>query len=171
MRIKQKGMGMTEVLVALVLLTIGAGSLVSLQLKSIDASADSLRRVEAMNIARDMVENIRTNPSQKDTYFSFSDTQNKFKTAGAGVDCYNKECTPVQKAKFDLTEMYNHAQRNGFVMQTANCPSNSGRKCIYVAWGSTSPTVGNNQNTNCVKATGGTSVYHENAKCVFLEAM
>lgn len=171
MRIKQKGLGMTEVLVSLVLLTVGAGSLISVQLKTVDASSDSLRRVEAMNIARDMIETIKTNPTQKDTYFNFSNSQNKFKTAGAGINCYSVECTPVQKAKFDLTEIYNHAERSGFVMQTATCPNNTVRKCIYVAWGATSPNIGTNANVNCVKSTGGKSVYHENAKCVFMEAM
>lgn len=171
MRVKQRGLGMTEVLVSLVLLTVGAGSLITVQLNTVDASADSLRRVEAMNIARDMVETIRMNPTQKDTYFTFSDTQTKFKTAGGNLSCYSVECAPDQKAKFDLTEIYVHAERSGFVMQTATCPNNTARKCIYVAWGATSPTIGNNANENCVKSTGGKSVYHENAKCVFMEAM
>lgn len=171
MRLKQRGMGMTEVLVALVLLTVGAGSLITVQLKTVDTSADSLRRVEAMNIARDMVETIKTNPSQRDTYFNYSDTQTKFKTAGSGLDCYGVECSPAQKALFDLSEIYVQAERSGFVMQTATCPNSAPRKCIYVAWGSTSPTIGNNANLDCVTSVGGKSQYNENAKCVFMEAM
>lgn len=58
----QKGVGLVEVLVALLLLAIAVLGFAALQLKAVDASAEANQQVLALTIARDLAERMRANP-------------------------------------------------------------------------------------------------------------
>ncbi|MDY6462871.1 type IV pilus modification protein PilV [Acinetobacter faecalis] len=64
----QKGVGMIEVLIALLLLAIGVMGFTALQLKAVDATDEAMSKIEAMNIARDVAERIRVNRNSLATY-------------------------------------------------------------------------------------------------------
>lgn len=170
MRAKQRGIGIAEIVIAMTLLTAGVGAMVAVQIAAVDASADSLRKVEAMQIARDFIENVRTNPSQYPLYFSQSRSKALISTAGNGINCYTTNCTPTQKARWDLTEMYTQANNRGFLLTTQQCTINTNRECIFVVWGETNPTIGNNTITDCAQNSGGKLILNEKAKCIFLES-
>lgn len=57
----QRGVGLVEVLVALVLLGIAVLGFTALQIRAVAASADAGQNIQAMNIARDLSERIRMN--------------------------------------------------------------------------------------------------------------
>ena len=60
MKIKtQHGVGLMEVLVALILLSIGVLGFSILQVRAMDASLDASKRIQAMNLARDLSERMR----------------------------------------------------------------------------------------------------------------
>ena len=59
---KQKGVGLVEVLVALVLLAVGVLGYAALQLRAIDATSEALNRSQATVILRGLTESIRANP-------------------------------------------------------------------------------------------------------------
>ena len=59
----QKGVGLMEVLVALLLLAIGVLGYTVLQLRAVDASSEALSRSQGMLILRGLAENIRANPA------------------------------------------------------------------------------------------------------------
>ena len=64
MKIKtQHGVGLMEVLVALILLSIGVLGFSILQVRAMDASLDASKRIQAMNLARDLSERMRANKS------------------------------------------------------------------------------------------------------------
>ena len=58
---QQKGVGMVEVLVALLLLAIGVLGFSALQLRAVEATSEAMNQVQAMNLARDLSERIRVN--------------------------------------------------------------------------------------------------------------
>ena len=63
MKSKQNGVGLIEVLVALVLLAIGVLGFSLLQLRAIDAAQEATERTMAMSLARDLAERMRINLS------------------------------------------------------------------------------------------------------------
>lgn len=58
----QRGVGMVEVLVALLLLAIGVLGFTALQLRAVSASMEASNQVLALNLARDLTERMRANP-------------------------------------------------------------------------------------------------------------
>ncbi|WP_415846263.1 type IV pilus modification protein PilV [Stutzerimonas zhaodongensis] len=65
---RNKGFTLIEVLVTLVLLTIGMLALVSMQGRGIQFTADSVARNNAIMLASEMMEVMRANPAARDTY-------------------------------------------------------------------------------------------------------
>ena len=57
----QQGIGIVEVIVALLLLSIGVLGFAMLQIRAMDASMDASKRIQAMNLARDLSERMRAN--------------------------------------------------------------------------------------------------------------
>lgn len=66
--IKNLGFTLIEVLVTLVLLTIGMLSLVAMQGRGIQFTADSVARNNAIMLANEMMEMIRANPTARNAY-------------------------------------------------------------------------------------------------------
>ena len=60
----QVGVGLLEVLVALILIAIGVLGYVALQVRAMDASSEALSKSQAIMIMRGLAENIRVNSSQ-----------------------------------------------------------------------------------------------------------
>lgn len=167
---KQRGIGIAEVVIATAILTAGVGALLGVQMATVSTSTDNLRKVEAMQIARDFIENVRTNPSQMPLYFSQSRTKALISTTGNGINCYTTNCTATQKTKWDLTEMYTQANSRGFFLNTAQCQVNTNRECIFVLWGETTANIGTNPITHCASVSGGKLIINAQAKCIFLES-
>ena len=83
---QQKGVGLIEVLVALLLLAIAVLGYVALQTKAIAASQESILKTQAQSVMKGLAENIRTNNSSRHLYmnavnhFLSSTTKPKLKT-------------------------------------------------------------------------------------------
>ena len=170
---KQQGVGLVEVLVALLLLAVGILGFIALQYRAVEASAEATNRVQAMNLARDLTEKMRVNDSTNaiTSYKTNLQNQENQKTA---EDCYAAFCTPANKAKFDVNQTYLQAQRLGMKVQMQTCPETAnGRQCIYVAWDKTDP-VNNTATTtgyvSCTTSTEGSFSYTNNSTCIVLEA-
>lgn len=170
MRHKQRGLGMSESIVALFMLTIGIAGVVSVQLKAVDATSNSLKRVEAMNVAKSVVESIRSNPTEITTYESNAGTAAALNATSLQTDCFTAECTTANKAKHDLFIMREHAKKQGLAFRISDCPSNSARKCVLVSWGETNPTVGTGA-TDCMTTSTAGAIINKDATCVVLESM
>ena len=80
----QYGVGMIEVLIALLLLAVGVMGFTALQLKAVDATDEAMSKIEAMNIARDVAERIRVNRGGLATYIAELNktTQTNITTSG-----------------------------------------------------------------------------------------
>lgn len=161
----QKGIGLMEILIALLLLAIGILGFIALQYRSLEATSEATYRVQAVNLARDLSERIRVNPNAASTYKTeVEGAVAKQKTASK--NCYAVWCSSTELADFDVQQVYLRASSVGMTLNMRNCEGNSdGRNCIYVAWGETAATDGSSIG-NC---TDGTS-YRSDSTCIVMES-
>ena len=130
---RQTGVGLVEVLVALVLLSIAVLGFVALQIRAITASNEATMNVQATNIARDLAERMRMNRDGLAGYVANTDTTN----------CATAFCSPENMAKYDFRLVSSRATDLGMSMDVLNCQGSTlVRKCIYVAWEGTTATNG-----------------------------
>lgn len=152
---RQTGVGLVEVLVALVLLSIAVLGFVALQIRAITASNEATMNVQATNIARDLAERMRMNRDGLAGYVANTDTTN----------CATAFCSPENMAKYDFRLVSSRATDLGMSMNVLNCQGSTlVRKCIYVAWEGTTATNG----TGSSDCTNG-AAYVPNAKCIIME--
>lgn len=180
----QKGVGMIEVLVALVILAIGVLGFTTLQLRAVDATNEATLKIEAMNLARDLAERIRANRSGFSTYVTNLTAETQSETA-------NPQCiymprtttspctTAAQMANYDTAQVVARAGGLGMKINLPACQVTKvldgdgkettadiqSRHCVYIAWGETKPI---NSSTDAQACTNGGS-YLPQAKCVVME--
>ncbi len=159
----QRGVGLVEILVALMILGVGILGFVALQFRALEATAEGSFRIQALNVARDLAEKIRVNRSALETYRS--EINNATQQTTFTTNCLTAECTAVQMADFDVAYSVRYAQNLGMTVNVLDCQGNTdGRACVYVAWGNTSPTDG----ANPEDCTTGTS-YNPSSTCLIME--
>ncbi len=161
----QKGVGLLEVLVALMLLAIAVLGFTAMQLKAANVSLEADNNTHAIEIARDLHERMRTNREGISAAFEGV----IYNTATAPTNCRTTNCTPLQLAQYDFATANTQAGEFGMSMAIQQCPiSNANherRHCIYVAWGDTTPTLGTAA-TDCAD----NNTYRPNAQCIFMES-
>lgn len=142
----QKGIGLVEVLVALLILSVGVLGFASLQFRAVEASSEAYNRIAAMNIARDLTEKIRINSGINTDLdvIGFYQTQlsgGLTRQTAFTTNCFTTMCSSVDKADFDVSQSAAAATAFSMTLNMAICPSAvNGKRCIYVAWGRTQPT-------------------------------
>ncbi|MBF4454691.1 type IV pilus modification protein PilV [Acinetobacter sp. SK-43] len=162
MKQKQIGVGMVEVLVALLVLAVGVLGFVALQYRAVEATSEAINRVQAMNIARDMAERIRANRDGLANYATQIQTENQ---TDYTTNCMTSLCSATSMADFDVSQVVTKASALGMTMNMRTCSgNNNGRNCIYVAWGDTSATDG----TGTGDCTNG-AAYNTTSTCVIME--
>lgn len=161
----QNGVGLMEVLVALLVLAIGVLGFVALQYRAVEASVESTYRVEGMSLARDFAERIRVNRGALEKYKSeISDSSLQ---GASDKNCTKEACTADEMADFDVAEIINKAQDKAIAINLIGCQGNNdGRSCIYAAWGETSPT--NEADAGAGGCTNSTS-YDPASTCLIME--
>lgn len=176
----QKGIGMMEVLVALILLSIGVLGFAMLQMRAMEASLDASKRIQAMSLARDLSERMRANNQglAKNITIKVNDVDqvvDAYANAFAGrtyATTYSAKCNNTTKcssqkfAEEDVNQILYKAFLNGMKTAISDCPGNMTRSryCVYVAWDETEPTNSDSSNS-CTK--GGS--YNKDSKCIILE--
>ena len=153
----QKGSGLVEVLVALILLSIAVLGFVALQIRAINASNEASMNIQATNIARDLAERMRMNRAGLAAYVDNSGTD----------DCKAAFCNADKMANYDFRQVKSYATNLGMSLDILDCQgvnTNFTRKCVYVAWEGTTATNGTDS-TNCTNGTA----YTPNAKCIIME--
>jgi len=159
----QRGVGLVEILVALLVLAIGVLGFVALQYRSLEASAESTYRVQAITLARDVAERIRVNRNSFGVYKTELETAAKQKNSAK--KCVGSiVCTDTELADFDVAQVAIKAASLGMTMKIMACQNTNDRQCIYVAWGNSSATNG----TGTGDCTNGNS-YNPTSTCVIME--
>ncbi len=114
LRITSKGFTLLEVLVALVIFSIGLLGLAGLQILSLRLTGDSLLRTTAAILANDMIDRMRANPTASNLGTT-SPYNNPSKTSTGNPNCIGKngsgvatntQCDATQMAAHDFYEWY-----------------------------------------------------------------
>lgn len=169
---QQRGVGLLEVLVAILILAVGVLGFSALQVRAVSSTSEGFARAQAMGSMRMLAESMRTNPTALNTYIANINTGS---VTPPGKTCMGNNtgsevaCTADQLAVFDSYQMNLTTQNQDLNLRLLNCPGLlEARQCIVTAWGKTNPTVGANPDSDCLKADG---TYHRKATCLLLEAI
>lgn len=101
---QQSGFSLLELLVTLVVFSVGLLAIAGLQTVSKQANFESIQRTTAAQVAYGMLEDIRTNGAAAATYVAAGTLGGGSRgTAAPTPDCsVGSECTGAQKAAYDL---------------------------------------------------------------------
>ncbi|MGN0936001.1 type IV pilus modification protein PilV [Acinetobacter sp. YH01020] len=177
--IHEKGIGLVEVIVALLLLSIGVLGFSMLQIRAMEASLDASKRIQAMNLARDLSERMRANKQGLTKFTVGADDSEKIVDAYTNaltgkyyITSYSPQCTNTSKcssaefAQEDVNQILFRANTLGMKVAVNDCPGDeSNRNCVFVAWGETNPVDGSAE-TSCTQ----NGSFLSSSKCIVLEA-
>lgn len=142
---KQKGIGLIEIIASLVVLAIAVMGFIALQYRTLEIASESLNRVEAVNLARNLSERM-------------------YVSRASYTSCIDDDCSATDFAAEDWAEVQAIASERGMGIGVFSCPdTQNGRQCIYVAWGETTAEPGSCTENNKFS-------YKSDAKCVVVEA-
>ena len=189
----QTGVGLIEVMVALLLLAVAILGYSALQGRAIKATNESFERSQSLVMMRNIAEKIHANPSAIATYAAQLNVEavptapgNQCGLNGVAVTTL---CTPAQLAEAESYKVRSDLQNYDFQIQMHPCPNTGGTGataatnimfsyCLISAWDDTTPTIGTDEETDCltaqvvdaedvVKQAGGS--YHSKATCMMME--
>lgn len=96
-----RGSTLIEVLVSILILVLGALSVLGLQLRTLVNTQTSAQRAIAANLISDLGERVRAN-SNRFNEISNYETGFAQTTPNAGINCAANECTPAQLAQYTI---------------------------------------------------------------------
>lgn len=164
----QQGVGLIEVLVAVLLLSVAVLGFSALQLQAIKATEESLVRTQALSVVRGLAENMRANPLHMTAYQDAINRPDSSKAATCKE--LSEKCTSEQIATKEANIAVNKLKEYEIEMKMVTCPgtgSFSEIKCIIAAWGDTKPVMSDDSKDKpCATKTG---VYNSGSTCVIVE--
>ena len=189
----QSGVGLVEVMVALLLLAVAVLGYSALQGRAIKATNESFERSQSLVMMRNIAEKIHANPFAIETYETQINDMDSVTAPSTqcGLDgvAVTTLCTPVQLAEAESYKIKLDLQNYDFQIQMHPCPDTGGTGadaatnimfsyCLISAWGDTTATIGSDDETDCLTAqvaaaenvaaqAGGN--YHSAATCMMME--
>lgn len=155
----QNGVGLMEVIVAMLLLSVAVLGFVLLQYRSLEMGEQALRRIEAVNLARNLSERMYFNRAA--TYKSIASTDT--------TKCLNTYCSADEFAKKDIADVGEIAKAKNMTIAVLSCPDTKNlRNCIYVAWDETKVSQSDSDDSACTDVTK--FKYKSGAHCIVVEA-
>jgi type IV pilus assembly protein PilV len=158
------GIGLVEVLVALLVFSVGILGVTAMQLAAKRSGYEATQRSIATSLARDIIERMRSNPGELPGYVvnELGSTPVSFTS-----DCSSTPCDPAQLAARDLFEWNellqgaseqvviggNASNAGGLVASRACITNNAGNIVVAIAWKGTSELT-NPAGSTCGEASG-----------------
>jgi type IV pilus assembly protein PilV len=173
--IKQSGFSLLELLIALIVFSVGLLAVAGLQTVSKQSNFESVQRTTASQIATGMLEDIRTNGSSAAIYSGSGSIGGGSRGLLPAPDCAaGADCNPAQKAAFDLwfweqaldgnMEMTGGAGAGGLVLPTmcvaGPAGGGAGIYAVTVVWRG-SATLSNQSANACGTASGNYGAQNE----------
>ena len=161
---KHKGVGLMEVLISLLVLSIAILGFIALQIRATVATEEAIKRSDALVILNGMAEKMRLNP--------LGDYQAIIPESEPSC-VGTKNCNANNQALADLYFYHGVATSKDISLAINACPNTSSqqpRMCIVSAWNDTLPqvVVGNTAIDNACMASDGK--YISGSDCLVLEA-
>lgn len=98
-----RGFGLIEILITLLVFSIGVLAVAGLQAISKKNNYDALQRTTAAGLAESIIASIRANPAARDAYLrSLSSPVGSNGHSAAPANCYQSACRPQEMAAFDI---------------------------------------------------------------------
>ena len=167
-RFLQRGFSLIEMLVALIVFSVGLLAIAGMQTMSKQANFEALQRTAASQIAYGLLEDIRVNGDAINTYLGAGEIGGGARGAEPAPNCSgNAVCTAAQKAAHDLwfweqvldgnLEMSGNAGAGGLVLPalciTGPAGGGAGIYTVTIAWRGTASLNSANP-SNCGTAGG-----------------
>ena len=167
-RFRQRGFSLIEMLVALIIFSVGLLSIAGLQTVSKQANFESLQRTSASQIAYGLLEDMRLNADAVDIYVGAGELGGGSRGGEPAPNCAGTAvCNAAQKATHDLWfweqvldgnfEMNGNAGSGGLVLPTlcvtGPAGGGAGIYTVTVAWRGTASLTNANPNS-CGEASG-----------------
>ena len=147
----QRGFGLIEVLITLLVVAVGLLATASLELFSKRSNFDAAQRTAAANLATDMLERMRSNPEGLIDYIPGAELGGNTLGDEPGKYCSDadSDCTPTEVANFDLwqweqaldgeMEQSSDGDATGGLVQPVACitgpvAGGTGAYAIAIAW-------------------------------------
>ena len=185
---KQSGVGLIEVMVALLLLAIAVLGFSAMQMRALKATDEALIRSDAMNAMRNISEDMRLNPNKKDVYKSSISsvwTGLSDKTSGGyctavstfksnkninTINCSDSgSCSSEQQVNLSVYEAMQTMCDAQMMFNAVTCPGTTGslqKVCLIASWGDTTPEM-STANQSCAKVNGS---YNRGTSCLVMES-
>ncbi|HIK75333.1 MAG: type IV pilus assembly protein PilV [Alloalcanivorax sp.] len=139
---QQRGVGMVEILVALLVLAIGVLGYAGLQLNALKSTESAQIRSQGTALARDTLESILINDQERDTYLdegSWGNAQSAFgDQPPSNPDCLSNPCSSAEMATWDIDRLQWQAGTMLPAGRLHVTPCSTGgvtTSCVVVAWG------------------------------------
>lgn len=101
--IAQRAFSLLELLIALVVFSVGLLAIAGLQTVSKQANFEAIQRTTASHIANGLLEDMRTNGDAIDIYAAAGEVGNGSRGNEPAPNCHNdEECNSAEKAAYDL---------------------------------------------------------------------
>jgi type IV pilus modification protein PilV len=98
MRRQQFGFSLIEVLVSVVIMSVGILGVAGMQVLSLQQNRSSLLRAEALQLGNDILDRMRANPQQDYAGIDFTDDP------PGSSNCFNNTCSAVQMKDYDTAQ-------------------------------------------------------------------
>lgn len=163
----QKGIGLMEVIISVLVLGIAVLGFIALQYRSLELASEALRKVEAVNLASNLTERMYVNRT------AYIDADGLVDGSTLS-DCVSekdtiKYCNVATFAAKDIADVQAIAIQKNMQINVFTCPDTKNkRNCIYVAWDGTQATQGKGEDLACTSKDNFS--YFPDAKCVVVEA-
>lgn len=163
----QKGIGIIEVIVSILVLAIAILGFIALQYRSMELATEAMQKVEAVNLARNLSERIYVNRAVYGNNSGLLDS-------GEVSDCVTTneavvDCEPSEFVAKDIADIKAIADTKAMDINLLTCPNTkNNRKCIYVAWDDTEAQQGSESDNACTSSNS--FKYYSTSKCIVVEA-
>lgn len=180
----QQGVGLIEVMVALLLLAVAVLGFSALQMNALNATDESLVRSRAMSMSKQLSENMRLNILVANDFMTELNTLNegtknitkyceKVAQASSSFDqdsCKSDSCSPEEVAALNTWQAANLGCEQDIMLNMTTCPDMAdinARQCIITSWGKTIPVLDDNEDNACGNSDGS---YKIGSHCLVVEA-
>lgn len=184
---EQKGVGLVEVMVALLLLAVAVLGFSAMQLSAIKATDESLMRTRSISVMKNLSESMRVLPDSSSTYReevnkvykdnleseseydigSYCEDVSTYNATAS--DCNTSNCSTEEVVNYNVASILNSACAKDIALNIEICPNTAGvneRQCIIAGWSQTKPTM-TDEKYSCTDANGS---YKPSASCFIMEA-
>ncbi len=143
-RARQGGLGLIEVLIAVLVFAVGVLGMAAMQISAKRASYEATQRSMATSLARDIIERIRSNPDSLNSYIVTNIGEGSLPSPPSETTCVSVACDPNDLAAYDVSEwslsLVGNAEKSGStrvggLLNSRACIANdNGTVWVAIAW-------------------------------------